>query len=65
MQGCSDEWYYEHGVESCTLEVMGHINYLNGEYNADGAGAENTDLLVINEFVLRSQLVDYLQIVLQ
>lgn len=65
MQGCSDEWYYEHGVESCTLEVMGHINYLNGEYNAAGEGAENTDLLVINEFVLRSQLVDYLPIVLQ
>ena len=63
LQGSQHLWFKEHGIESATIEVMGKINYMGGEY--DSTGTVNDDLRKINEFTLRNQLVKFLPIVLE
>ena len=61
--GMGDVWFYEHGVESATIEMFGYINYENGG-QVDPTGHRGTNYWKVMEYILRNQLCNYLQIVL-
>jgi hypothetical protein len=61
--GMGDVWYYENGVESATIEMLGYINYQNGgQYTTPGKRGPN--YWKVQEYCLRNQLVNYLAVVL-
>ena len=60
--GHSQSWFYEHDVESLTLEIMAYINYLNGEVSEQVPFGD--DVHVVNEMSLRCQLDYYLRAVM-